>query len=466
MEAASVDTDRLEVVRAARASVTAALFLTGMKLIVGITSGSLGVLSEALHSGLDLIAAGVTLVAVRAASKGPDEDHTYGHGKVESFAALAETIMLWVTSAWIIYEAFRRILYAEWPESTLWGVVVMAISIGVDYSRSRMLYHTAEKHGSQALEADALHFSTDMIGSAVVILGLLFVWLGFPIGDPVAALGVSVVIIYVSLNLGRRAFDELVDTAPPGLRGEIIRLCESTPGVARCERVRVRGTVQTTFIDIEIAVDDSVDVASAHEIANAIEDGIQEMVPGADVVVHVKPVGQHRLKYDGSDVYSIMQAIARSHPMIKSLHNVRVNSTHEGVYVAAHLEMDGQMTIAEAHRVSEEFEKRLREAAPRVTRVVLHLESAETSSEGKIVTDGSEGVVASVKHVVESVPAIEECRDIVIGKTREGINVSVTCALQGSMSLEDGHRVSDKIEREIRRQHPEIVDVVVHIEPA
>ncbi|MDF1541405.1 MAG: cation diffusion facilitator family transporter, partial [Candidatus Thorarchaeota archaeon] len=191
--------DRKEVSRAAALSIVAALLLTVLKLVAGILSNSIGILSEALHSGLDFVAAGITFVAVQRASKAPDEDYPYGHGKIENFSALAETVILWFTSAWIIYEAWRRITLSEWAEASLLGIGVMVFSIIVDYERSRMLYKVAEKHQSQALEADALHFSTDMLSSTVVLIGLAFVALGFPLGDPLAAIGVSIIIFIVSL---------------------------------------------------------------------------------------------------------------------------------------------------------------------------------------------------------------------------------------------------------------------------
>ncbi|MBE0525404.1 MAG: cation transporter, partial [Candidatus Thorarchaeota archaeon] len=194
---------RGKVKKAAALSVLAALLLTVLKLIVGYFTNSLGVISEALHSGLDLVAAGITLIAVQKASKHADSDHPYGHGKIENFAALAETILLWVTAGWIIYEALRRIVGEEFIEPNIWGIAVMLVSIFVDYERSQMLYKTAKEFDSQALEADALHFRTDMLSSVVVLIGLIFVSLGFGIGDPLGALGVSIVILFVSYNLGK-----------------------------------------------------------------------------------------------------------------------------------------------------------------------------------------------------------------------------------------------------------------------
>jgi len=227
----SEQSGREKVKRAAMLSVLAALILTLLKLVVGFGTNSLGVISEALHSGLDMVAAGITLVAVQRASKKPDTDHPYGHGKIENFAALAETILLWITAGWILYEAFRRIAGEEFAAPNIWGIAVMLVSIFIDYERSRMLYKTAKEFDSQALEADALHFRTDMLSSIVVLVGLIFVYFGFVIGDPLSAIGVALVIFYVSYNLGKRSFDFLIDRAPEGIREEVQEVCKQIPVV-------------------------------------------------------------------------------------------------------------------------------------------------------------------------------------------------------------------------------------------
>ncbi|MCF2138091.1 MAG: cation-efflux pump [Candidatus Thorarchaeota archaeon] len=454
--------DRSDVVRAAALSVVAALGLTLMKLVVGVFSGSLGVLSEALHSGLDLIAAGVTFVAVKAAAKAPDEDHLYGHGKVESFAALAETIMLWVTSIWIIYEAIRRILFAELPEPTIWGVVVMSLSIVIDYERSRMLYRTAEKHGSQALEADALHFSTDMISSAVVLLGLGFVWLGFPIGDPLAALGVSIVIIYVSLNLGKRAYDELVDTAPEGMSEQVKQICLKTPGVIEVGRIRIRGSVTTMFVDVVVKVDDSEIVAHAHEIASQIENEVATLAQKVDVVVHIEPADA---QVDDKDIYSIMQRIARTIPEIENLHNVLVHTTDDGIHVAAHLEMDDSLTLSEAHAVSESFERQIREKIEGLQSVTLHLESATEEEVGTDITEQVPDIVQAIHETLNSMEQVDHCREVMVNRDDKGITVLLTCCLTRDMTLLESHAIADLIEQCVMERLPQIRSVVVHLEP-
>ncbi len=283
---------------AALTSVIAAVGLTVFKIVVGLATGSLGILAEAAHSGLDLMAAMMTFLAVRFAGKPADSDHLYGHGKAENLSALFETFLLLVTCVWIIYEATHRLLYhyADLKVNLL-SFAVMAISIVVDVSRSRVLYRAARKYNSQALEADALHFSTDIWSSAVVILGLFGVKLGEWVpnlafldkADSIAAILVGLIVVYVSLQMGKRTVQALLDVAPSGVEGKIVSAVEAVPGVTNCHRVRVRYSGPQLFVDIHVLIDGDKTLREAHNLTEEIERTIQGLVPNADVMVHPEP---------------------------------------------------------------------------------------------------------------------------------------------------------------------------------
>ena len=283
---------------AAISSVIAAVGLTGFKLIVGLTTGSLGILAEAAHSGLDLMAAVMTFLAIRISGKPADRNHLYGHGKVENLSALFETLLLLVTCLWIIYEATHRLLFHTTDlKVTFWSFAVMITSIVVDVSRSRVLYRAARKYHSQALEADALHFSTDIWSSGVVILGLFFVkrrvWIPrfafLRQADSGAALIVGLIVVYISIKLGIRTIQALLDVAPSGIEKEIISAVEVLPGVMDCHHVRVRYSGPQLFVDIHVLVDGSQTLIEAHNLTEEIERVIQELMPDTDVTVHPEP---------------------------------------------------------------------------------------------------------------------------------------------------------------------------------
>jgi cation diffusion facilitator family transporter len=284
---------------AAMSSVIAAVGLTTFKIIVGALTGSLGILAEAAHSGLDLVAALVTFFAVRLSGKPADREHTYGHGKIENLSALFETLLLLITCVWIIYEAVNRLFFHPVAvEASIWSFIVMATSIIIDFTRSRILFRAAKKHNSQALEADALHFSTDIWSSAVVIAGLVGIVIADRVpavawlkqADAVAALGVAVIVVFVSMQLGKRTVMALLDTAPKGLEEMVKSIVEDIPGVTDCHQIRIRQSGPSLFIDAHVLLDGSLTLAEAHDLTELIEKAIHNQVPESDITVHPEPV--------------------------------------------------------------------------------------------------------------------------------------------------------------------------------
>lgn len=284
---------------AALSSVVAAIGLTSFKIIVGLVTNSLGILSEAAHSAPDLVAALMTFFAVRISDKPADREHNFGHGKVENLSALFETVLLLATSAWIIHEAIKRLFFKNVEiEVSIWSFIVMGVSVGVDYARSRILFRAAKKYNSQALEADALHFSTDIWSSSVVILGLIGVsfarfvpgltWMSE--ADAIAACIVALIVVYVSGELGYRTVQALLDTAPKGMTEQIVSKVERIKGVNDCHAVRIRPSGARWFVDLHITMDGNTTLNESHAITEKIEREVQRILPQSDVTVHVEPL--------------------------------------------------------------------------------------------------------------------------------------------------------------------------------
>jgi len=279
--------------RVAGISVFAAIFLTGFKLIVGLLTGSLGILSEALHSALDLVAAVITYFTVRVSDKPADKHHHFGHGKTENFSALLETILLIITCVWIVYEAVNRLLTGNTHiEVTIWSYIVVISSIIVDVSRSRALYKVARKYNSQALEADALHFSTDIWSSVVVLIGLICANFGLFAADSVAALGVALIVLTVSYRLGKKAIDVLLDRSPLTLSDEISSMIQLIPEVSYYHDLKVRVAGADTFVNITIHVDPELNISEAHAISHKVEKIICGRIERCEVHIHYEPSGK------------------------------------------------------------------------------------------------------------------------------------------------------------------------------
>lgn len=287
-----------EKLRAAFSSVVSAIILTGSKFAVGIMTGSLGIIAEAAHSALDLVAAVVTYIALHLASKPADREHTYGHGKIENFSALVETLLLLATCAWIAYEAVDRLFFNPKPvDVSIWAFAVVILSICIDTWRSKRLMKAAIKHHSQALEADALHFRTDIWSSCVVLFGLVCVRIAdtFPSiswlskADSVAAFGVAVIVVGVSYKLGSRTVQNLLDIAPNGAVSQVQKIVEDIPGVIDCHHVRIRHSGPDLFLDLHVSMDGNMTLSASHALTELIEQRIQATYPGADVTVHAEP---------------------------------------------------------------------------------------------------------------------------------------------------------------------------------
>lgn len=454
--------------RAALLSVIAAVLLTATKLVVGVLTGSLGILAEAAHSGLDLVAAVITYGAVRVSDKPPDKGHPFGHGKVENLSALAETLLLLVTCAWIINEAVSRLFFkAVEIDASIWAFGVMAMSIMVDINRSRVLQRVADKHDSQALEADALHFSTDIWSSAVVICGLAVVklneWMGGPPAlnqaDAIAALIVALIVIYVSLRLGKRAVDVLLDSAPSGLADRVGQKVENVEGVAACRKVRIRRGGAQSFVELELEIDGDISFDRAHETTARVEEAVVELIPRADVFVHYEP------SESSADIVSLVNRIA--HKVGGEAHNIWVRRTGEGYHVDLHLEVERDATLEQAHDMATSLEALVKEAEPQVDEVVVHLEplSEEERPGHRLLGRQHARMEEQIVSLVDDFVSDGACHRVAIWEDEKGLTASLHCSLSPELSVQEAHDLSERLESRLCELVPSLRRVVIHLEP-
>ncbi|HSJ56455.1 MAG TPA: cation-efflux pump [Anaerolineae bacterium] len=455
---------------AALSSVVAAIFLTALKLVVGLMTGSLGILAEAVHSGLDLVAALVTFFAVRIADRPPDERYRYGYGKVENLSALIETLLLLVTCVWIIYEAIQRLFFETVEiEASLWAFGVMAVSIVVDISRSRILYKAARKHNSQALEADALHFSTDIWSSSVVIGGLALVWLSGRLGpewawlvkgDAVAALMVAAIVVYVSLQLGRRAVVVLLDVAPPGLAERIASEAAQVPGVQSLGPVRLRQAGASVFVDLVVNVDRSASLEEAHQVAEAVDRHVGGIVPRGDVIVHVDPV-----RRSGESLAQTVGAIAAR--MGLHTHDVHAHVVRDRTSVDLHVEVPAELTLGQAHDRVSRLELAMREELPDVRDIHSHIEplASPVVPASPLDEDERRDLEARIAAVVSEIQELNGCTRLHIRSGPGGHDIVLHCLADPDLPLPDAHRLADQVEKLVHVRVPGVRRVLVHVAP-
>lgn len=282
--------------KAAMSSIIAAVFLTSFKLVVGLLTFSLGILSEALHSALDLLAALITYVAVSISDKPADKEHNYGHGKVENLSAFLESILLVVTCGWIVYEAVHRLASGNTHiDVSIWSYIVIITSMAIDFTRSRVLFKAAKKNNSQALEADAIHFSTDILSSGVVLVGLIFSNFGYYKADVLSALGVGIIVLFISYRLGKRAIDVLLDHVPEGTTDIVEKELHSIPEIKSFHDLKIRTAGADTFIKVNIHFNPKSQLSTAHLLCDKIEQEIRQLIPRSEVFIHEEPEDKSKM---------------------------------------------------------------------------------------------------------------------------------------------------------------------------
>ena len=500
-----------EKIQIAISSIIASAALTISKFIIAIFTNSLGLLSEGMHSGLDVFAALMTLYAIRISRKPPDTDHNYGHAKFESLASLGAVLLLFVVAGWILYEGFERIFFKHVnPEVTIFSFGVLIVSIVVDYWRSRALYRVANKYGSQAIEADALHFRVDMLTSSVVLVGLAVVYLfEVPNADAYAAIAVAVLIVYTSLGLGRRTLDVLLDKAPKGIQGQIHESITGFEGIQKAHSIRVRKVGQETFVDLHIEVPRTYTHDKAHRIATSVENKIKnEILPNCDVVVHVDAVEDNM----SETIKDKIRLIAEDFPAVKNIHsiyisnvvsepdiNIEQNKNSERRFRALHLyldvQMDDKLEFKIAHGVVDKFEKKIKMEIPNIVRVTTHIETdldVESSVGQEEFAD--QQFLDAIKGTALSVKGVSDCNDISLVYVKEELHITLTIKINpnhdiksendnlnnnkvsnnqsngksnrqpSDISVEKAHSISTQVQN-LLLQNTKASRIIVHAEP-
>ncbi len=470
----------------ALSSVAAAIGITSLKIVVGLLTGSLGILAEAAHSGLDLVAALMTFFAVRVADRPADATHHYGHGKVENLSAFFEAGLLLLTAVWVIYEAIRRLIFHEGHvEISIWAFVVMIISIIVDFTRSRVLLRVARKLGSQALEADALHFSTDIWSSAVVIIGLLIVllaetfhlpgWLAQ--ADAVAALGVSAIVIWVSLQLAKETIDALLDRAPDKLAAQVETYIDKVEGVTEVRRVRLRRAGNKLFTDVVIAAPRTYTFEQIHELTERVEmaamEGARSISPQGevDIVVHVEPTASpSETVMDQIHYLAELQGV--------HAHDIHVREVSGKLEADFDLELQSDMELSEAHAVATRLEQAVLQSNKKLGRVTTHLEAPhgsvvrredvtqqypEMAKQICRIADGIAGAgSAHDVHLYRSGPSPSEDKK---GREEEALDLVLHTIFAAHAPLSQVHIWAEEIKRALRQAYPQLDSVIIHTEP-
>jgi cation diffusion facilitator family transporter len=442
--------------RTALLSVVAAAALIALKLGTGLATHSLGLLSEAAHSGTDLVAALLTFFAVGVAARPADVGHQYGHGKAEHLSALAEAAVLVVASALIAWRAIERLAGGSHPNvaARWYALLVIGVVIAIDIGRTLASRRASRRFHSAALASNALHFGSDLGGSVAVLVGLLLVRAGYVKADSIAALFVACIVTAAAVRLMRRNVDVLMDRVPTDAETAARHAIAEIEPAVELRRLRMRQAAGRVFADVVIGVSYDAAVGQGHAAADAVERALESALPEADVVVHVEPMTSD------AAVRERAHAAALGVPRVREVHNVAVVALASGTELSLHLKLPGDMGLDEAHAIAEQVERAILAAVPEVSAVQTHLEPLAEEAAAAEVSGDAATVDRVVREATGGPP--DELRFL---HTNEGLVAHLTLTFDSATALADAHAVASRIEESLRRELPEIADVIVHTEP-
>jgi cation diffusion facilitator family transporter len=446
--------------KAAFLSLVITLGLVAAKAAAALATGSLALLSEAANSALDVGTTLITFIAVRIASRPPDHDHPYGHGKAENLAALVQTMVLVGLAMYIAVNAVFRLRTGVADIEAAWYSFVVVIgSMTVDGWRSTVLRKVAREERSPALEADALNFRSDLLTSGAVLVGLILVRAGYPAVDAVASLGIAGYVAWMSIKMGRSSIDTLMDRAPAGSSARIGQIASQVEGVEEVRRVRVRYVGGEPQTDVVIAISRRVPLERAHDVTEEVERVIREEEPGADVVVHVEPLA------DEKQVAQQVEAVALRQPVVTEVHNIAVTSHPEGDHISLHAKFPAEMDLEKAHALADQLEREIMEEIPGVVRVDTHIEPLEEGAFGLDVTQSHTLLAQWTKQMAERQPEVHDCHEVLISESEEGLAIVMHCEAAPHLSVLAVHDASTRIENATHLRWPDVKRVTVHFEP-
>jgi cation diffusion facilitator family transporter len=460
---------------AALFSVLAAFGVTLLKLLTGLLTGSLGMLSEAAHSGIDLIAAAITFFSVQVSDRPADADHTYGHGKIESLSAGIEAVLMLASCVWILTEAVHRILHHRHLDLkfSIWPFVVLLLSITVDFTRSRNLHRIASETKSEALEADAIHFRTDIWSSLAVILGLAATYSGqywhipaLELADPIAAIIVSAIILHVTWTLARRTIDALTDATPTETRAQtrdIMRELASIDGVLSVDRVRTRRSGPSYFADVTLGLPRNLTFQRSEQITMAATAAIQRHLPGADVVVHSIPIASL-----AESLHDRIRAVAARSNL--AIHDVSVQEYNQSLHVEQHLEVGETMSLRAAHDLVTQLESEMRREVPEISTILTHIESEPATIERPTSLERDRQLEVRLRRVAATFPEILDIHEVFVTRTHNNgadrIQVNCHCTLPDDLPMSRVHEIITALESAFKLDDPEVSRLLIHPEPA
>lgn len=460
----TAETNNLKKIRVAKVSLFAAIFIVLLKSLASYISGSIGVLSELFHSSTDLIATFATILSIKYATKPPDKNHHYGHEKIESFSALFQVFILVLMCAYLIYESIDRIITPVDIKLNLFVFLAILICIFIDLHRSRALMKVAKETNSQALEADSIHFSSDILSSSVVLIGMIFSYFNWSyLADPVSALIVSIIIIITTLGISKRAIGSLLDRVPDGIEARISEIITSIKGIEGIKNIRIRGSGSKIFVDVVLKIGRTKSFTMTHELMDIAEKAVKDVYPNSDVVIHSEPVETENETLNEKIKMIVTDSGFKCHDIFSH----RINGN---IFTELHVEIENTNDLIKAHDIISALENKILDKLPLITKVKIHLdEPSEILFDTIDITESSNDLVDNIRKILENENKIVDYGDIKIMNSAGKLRVSLSCSFKSKYSFEEVHEVVTILESRLflhlKELYPNLNNVIIHAEP-
>lgn len=451
--------------KVAKTSLYAAIVIVLLKAIASYLSGSLAVLSELFHSSTDLLACIATLISINISAKPPDRQHQYGHQKIESLSALFQVLILILMCGYLVYEAIMRIIEHKVVQIDIFTFSVIIICIVIDFSRSRALKKIAKETGSQALEADSLHFSSDILSSVVVLISMSLTYFNVSrLADPVSAILVSIVIIYTTVSLSKRAFDSLMDKVPPGIYEKIRSSVYEIKGVENIKTLRVRSSGSTTFVDMTIEVPRTKTFSEVHDVMTAVERRIKSDLPNSDIVVHSEPI-----ESQNETINDKIRMIVKDAGF--TCHDVHTHKINDSIFAELHIDLPEFTDLKTAHDVIDILERQIKEKLPFITDVKIHIDEPESVAfETEEVTKDYPFLIDAIRTILDNEKDVISYDDLKVISANGKIRISLICYFEKDRAMEEVHDIVTLLENKIyihlKEKYPDLTYVIIHAEPS
>lgn len=441
-------------------SLIVSVVLVITKVVIAIITNSIGVFSEALNNGLDLVTVLIAFLAIRMSLKPADKDHTYGHGKYENLSAAVELIIISLLSLFIIYRSIQRIIYRDFQLNiNNYIFIVLIISVILNIIRVYFVGRAAKTHRSSVFEAEFLNYATDIASSIVIIAGLLFSRSGFLLADPIASIVVSIAVLIFGLRLSIKVFRNLLDYIPVEVTDKIIKSSNSFKEIKSISELRIHEVGNIKFINLNINLEKNIYLSQVEKIKEKFKQKIEKDNPGCRIILETKT------DYNKNDIYSKIKEIILNHKNIKDIHNINIYQVEDQIDISVHVQLVKELDLSKTERLTKKVENELKNEIILLRSIYIHIEEANIRQSWKDVTASSKSFINRIKKEVKEYAAPSTCHNFTILKKDNNYNIAFHCRLEKDLKVNQAHSVTTNVEDIIRKKFKNIEEISIHVEP-